>query len=276
MPTKKKNPALPLFLLANFLLILIYFVPYYIMELKNGADILGYVISHIQEALIWLLAPLGAAFMLIAFANGGMSSALKSCLSLSLTSLVYTIPYYYLIGVSYGLNSIESLIFSPCISIIYILVFYMHLIILFLVGKAAFARSLKKEIIASLPPAKRESPDKNELSRAVFELMGDRVHEGGAFDLESPITLSFFFIAFAEFSLHLVSEIYDTVVYLTSFAGDYRGFEIGYIFFRFVFILGMLFVSWGTLAAAKKISKKEAKEIAEGKKIQDAEEEKSE
>lgn len=218
MPTRSltKFAALGTSLLS-LVLFLIVFIPTYVLELEELPEAYSYFVMYSTEISGWLLATVTAILLTVIQFEHGMKATLISAIFLTLPNLVYTIPYYYLIGIAYGLDSVESILLSLGVSILYLAVFYLHALLLYFVIKYIFVKREGENISAFF--------------------------DGSLLDLSHSATLAVFAASFVEFIIHLVMEIYQVISYLVEYAGDYKGDDIIYIVFRFIFLLGMLFIS---------------------------------
>ena len=201
----------------SLLLFLTSFIPNYVLELEELPQAYSYFVMYFTELEDWITATVAAVFFVVTYTKGGKKVALRSAIPLTLAKLFYTIPYYYLLGISYKFDSIESIMLSLIASIFHLLVFYLHSVLLFFVAKYVFTR---REKVAPF-----------------------RLSEGSVFDLDHSATLSIFAISFAEFVIRLLMEIRQAVSYFIEYVGDYLVSDILYMVFRFIFILAMIFVS---------------------------------
>ncbi len=258
MAEKKNRLILPLFLAIHFLLFLVFFIPFYVLEIR-GSVFLGYAVNYIQEIGIWLLPPAAAVSMLVKYSYSDIRASLRHGLFLTLTTLIYTVPYYYLIGIANRLNTLEALTLLPIVAVLYGILFYINALALFFIARTVLAHSVSKELQADLPEKAKSNITKEEkkgLFKKAEELLPKHLSEGGMFDLSSHSTAALFAVSFAQFMFYFFKESFGTVSYLLEFAGDYHFDEIIYILFRFLFLLVMLFVSQSVCYLVKKFSVK--------------------
>ncbi len=235
-----------IFSVANLILFLMYFVPYYVIEVKEVNQAYEYFRAYIYEIVaLWLLPIATATVLLVRCGQESIKKTLVTALLLSLPNLCYTVPIYYLLGIEYGGDSIESLGFLLLVSAVYILIFFASVIALFYIIKRSLVFFTAKEMINTLP-----QQQKSNLTRAAWQgyinksksAFAEKLNEGKPFDFSHPTSLAFLFAALAEFAVYFIRELYTTVSYLINYAGGYQPAEIAYMIFRFVFILIMLFV----------------------------------
>lgn len=213
-----------IFSAVNLVLFLISFVPIYVLELEELSQGYTYFTMYSSEITGWLLPCVSAVIICTIYTRYGLRDALIRGIPLALTNLIYTIPYYYLIGIAYGLDSIESILLSLGVSIAYVALFYCLTVLLFFAAKFILGRS------------------------------GASLCDGAPLDLSSAATLAVFAISVGEFLIRLVIELWQTAEYFIEYFGDYRGDDILYIVIRFVFLLAMLFISHAICFKVKNVS----------------------
>ena len=229
MPTKTLIKRTTIcFAVLSFLLFMASYIPTYLLEVEKLPEAYSYFVMYFTELEGWLTATVAAVFLMVIYTRDSKKAALRSAIPLTLVKLIYTLPYYYLLGISYRLDSIESIMLSLLASIFHLLVFYLHAALLFAVAKYVFTR--------------REKNAPCHLS------------EGSIFDLDHRATLSIFAISFAEFIIRILMEIRQAVSYFVDYAGDYKADDIFYMIFRFIFVLAMIFVSHSICYKAKKLA----------------------
>lgn len=215
-----------IFSAVNLVLFLISFIPIYVMELEELPQWYSYFTMYSSEVVTWLLPCSSAVITCVIFTGYGMRDALIRAIPLALTNLVYTIPYYYLIGIAYRLDSIESILLSLGVSTAYVALFYALAALLFFAAKFILGRS------------------------------GASLCDGDPLDLSSAATLAVFTISAGEFLIRLVIELWQAAEYFIEYFGDYRGDDILYMVIRFVFLLAMLFISHAICFKVKSASLK--------------------
>ncbi len=242
----QKKPIVPIFSLVNLILFLVFFIPVYVSEPGENAEAVMLIVGYIQETVIWILPPAAAVCLLYLYGAQGMRKSSVSLIYISLTNLIYTIPYYYLVGISGRLDSVESLTFSLFVSVVYCLIFYLHVYLLFLAARRVMLSNIARETVSELSPIAQKNITKEELSKLrekAIPSITDRLAEGRAFDLAAPATVALFTVSLIEFAIYLAKEIHTAVIYLTSYSGDYRMGEIVTMVFNFLLILAMLFIT---------------------------------
>lgn len=221
-----KNSVLS-FLFVRLGLFLLTFIPVYVLELEEIPQAYSYFTMYTTEIADWFL-PCVSAILLLCGSVGDIKSTLLYTLPLTLTNLIYSIPYYYLIGIVYNLDSIESISLSIGVSVLYLVIFHLHTLLLYFISKYLLLKKNNGDAIAM-----QES--------------------GRAFDLSYPLTLSIFSISAIQFLIHLIGELWDAISYFVEYLGDYRTDDIIYMVFRFLFVLAMMFVSHAVCFKVKKL-----------------------
>lgn len=215
---------------ANFALLMLYYIPYYIVEAENLTEGLVYFFTYAEEIFGWVLITVTASVALVYGLTWSFKKNILTILLLSLTRLMYTLPYYYLLALDFGFDSLEGLGISLAVSVIDITVFALHIFVLVFIGgfaAAAFkAKSLKRRELLAV---------KDTLSYGLLPT--------APFALSEPVTVGVFALCFIEFTYKLALEIYNAVSYIIDYAENYRNSEIIYMVFRFIFVLLMLLLT---------------------------------
>ena len=209
---------------AYFILLMFYYIPYYIIEPKNLTEGLVYLFTYAEEIYGWVLA---CAFSSVAFLyclDKGIKKSLLPLLLLSLTRAVYTLPYYYLIALDFGFDSVEGLLISLVATVIDVIILFVKtLAACFVVGfiSASYkAKSFKRDALLSVRGS-----------------LSQDISPAPAFALTDNISVALLSVCAIEFIYKLALEIYDAVSYIIDYSENYRSDEIIYMVFRFIFIL---------------------------------------
>ena len=222
---------------------LVIYIPNYVIEVDSIA--LTYVVQFLNRFLSFLL-PLLSATYIFSTATVLPKSNVIVALQLSLTTLIYSIPYNYLVYLAQGNDSIESLSISLLLSAINVPAFALITLLLHAVMLIATVNVGKKIYIDKLPPAYRQRTPKDmrlQARRSVIENLSVHLREGAIFDITSPTVFGIFAASFVQFAVYLVIELIDIVAFLIEYVGDYRNDEIFYIVFVLVFIFLELFAA---------------------------------
>jgi len=239
----------------NLLLFLLVFIPIYVINdldnlyyyiLKAGDySRFFYFVSFLDEAFRWIAPVFSGVLLCRRYASFGMKKTLTAGLMLSAASLVYTIPFCYLYAMSNGAYTVEALLWGTFVSLVYMLVLYIQSIILFVIIKKTVCYFEAGVALSEIPALKSAGSKKALMKKHMAkadEALAESLSSGGAFDFSSPGTLGVFFASLFNFVIYLAREIVDTASYLKEYAGTYRAEEIGYMVFRFIFILALLFI----------------------------------
>ena len=267
MPLKSKlgiGKGTLILLGINLLLFLFVFIPIYVTDdldnlyyyiLKAG-DYSGffYFVSHVEEFVRWCSPVFAGVLLCQRYAFFGLKKTLTAGLKLSAASLIYTIPFCYLYAMSNGAYTVEALLWGAFVSLIYAVILYLQSLIMFVIIKKTVCYFKAKAALSELPPIKSVNSKKALMKEHVAKAeksLAKNLSAGGAFDFSSPGTLGVFFASLFNFAIYLVKEIIDTASYLKEYAGTYRTEEIGYMLFRFIFILALLFICHAVCHFAK-------------------------
>ena len=253
------------FLLLNLFSFLVFFIPYYVLGIENGDW--EYAVVFFNKLSEFSLPAIAAALVFIIHPSVGMKRSIFSALFYALPRAVFLIPYHYLEYTAYGYIFDEALLMSLLVSVFGVLLFFLQTVLLFLLGRAAYAilysRGVGDKLSLKLPIKERRR-----VMRSADMALPTEMLRGGAFDLTVPVNLGLFTIGFAEFIIYLIREIYDTVVYVSE-ASFFMDAEIIYMMVSYVFLLlELLFVHFISCLIKNKVKyKKTNNETAESESI---------
>ena len=247
------------FCAVNFASFLIFFIPNYVIEADIGW--FEYVRLFFNKFVEFALPPIAACLLMSAYFDGGIKKSLIYAIYLALPRIIYLLPYYYLYHIAYGYDSIESICLSGLVTVFGVALMWAHIAVLFLLTRMVAIRTIAKSLANDLPPAVQKSIPidiKKMLNKQAKKSLGEEINFTGAFDFAAPMTLGIFAAVFGEFTVNLMREISDTVIYLVNYAGYYRIDEIIYITGSFVFlIIELLLVHIISYRVFKKINREE-------------------
>lgn len=255
MKLKKRtlNNTLAVIFAAEAFAFLILYIPNYVVEVDSIA--LTYAVQFTNRLFSFVLPQLAATYLFSTACLDPRKNVLTA-LILSLPTLVYNIPYNYLVYLAQGNDSIESLSISLLLSAVNALVFALGAIILQAVMLIATVSVGKKIYTEQLPLAYRERTPKDmkrQVRRDVLDDLPALLLKGSMFDLTSPTVFAIFAASFLQFAVYLVREMIDIIAYLIEYVGDYRSDEIFYIVFVLVFIFLELFAAHAICIPARNI-----------------------
>ena len=242
---------------VHLIAFIIIYVPSYVIEHNSTAII--YAVEFITR-LYQFTVPVITATVLLCTVSLSAGRLISRAFLLSLTSLIYYLPYYYLVFLAQGNDSLESVTVALPVSVAAAAVLAILTMLLTLVMKHLTVRSARKAYIEKLPPAYREKPTKEMVKEAgleVIENLNTHLTEGRAADLSYPVTFAIFGASFVQFALSLIVEIVNIVIYLGDFKGDYRADEIIYITATLLFIFAELFIAHFAAYLTKKLALKQ-------------------
>lgn len=250
-----RNMALVL-LLAEAVAFLVLYIPNYAVE--NDSIVVTYIVQFFNRFMSFLL-PLLAATYLFSTASRSIKGNVICALKLSLTTLVYYLPYNYLVYLAQGNDSVESLLISLGVSSLNVLAFAIGVLLMHAVMLYSTAKVGEKIYIEKLPPAYRDRTPKEMKKQARADVLDNltlHLNEGVVFDLTSPTVFGIFAAAFLQFVIYLFAELVEIVIFLYEYAGDYRDSEIFYIVFVLIFIFVELFASHAICYLARNLIRK--------------------
>ena len=228
---------------------LIFYIPNYVFEdyfinLPNDKlDAFLFFRSAAEKAVQYFVPVSAAAVLLLRSAERGIGSIFLPSLTMSLSSLVYALPYCYLYALSLGYDSVEGLLISLGLSAVGVVLVAASIVALTLVARTAAGILIGKSL-TDLSGGRR---------LALQRVLWNSLTPDGAFSLSSPLSCGIFASGLTVFLIQTVTEIISVVSF---FAEDGAYFEIGdiiYIACTFIFLLLELV---GCHAACYFISKK--------------------
>lgn len=204
--------------LARFLL---YYVSSFIAE-SPFFTYASIYFSEISDALLPLIAALSLAIV----CNGkNFKKSFLFAFFLSFSHLIYFFPYYAFEYAYQGYEIGAVLLFSFLTSVLAIAIEYVKMLVLLFIIIFVFQKIDKSK------------------EKGNFEIRTAILAKRNPLDLQIPVNTAVFSSAFLIFSVKLVCEIIDTVIFLIDYSGTYRLNEIFYIAFRYIFLLSLLLLS---------------------------------
>ena len=201
METKKLNARRFLSLIGLLLvgLSVCEFLIYYIFfGFINKSSILLILVSYVITFIEGLFPPLAATAIYFASRRSIKGKALIA-LALSSPKILYVFPRYYLYFVSDFFNSIESVMLSVAVSVLYVLYVFLQIFVCIMLLNHLVKRATDKE---SLFVSSRISNLEDTLNFGII------------------LEVVFVFVVF------LAKECYNTVTYFVEVGGGYTGGEI--------------------------------------------------
>lgn len=228
--------AIRAFLIYTLVCIFVYAL-YHIAYLFTNDTIgltLEYIAYYASNAVDFLTPPVMATVMLVLCAREGMKKAFLHTLLISTARIYYTLPYYYLILIyNYRYDSIESLFISFLVSVVAIILIALGSLISFVIATFIVGKRMKKrysEVISSLD---------------------DIVNKPSTLDFLDTASTHILVFVLLQFTIALISEITDTVIFFVEFSTDYTLTEIGTMIANYAFLFGLLVILYITCARVK-------------------------
>ena len=236
-------------LVLHLLVYLLFHLPTLVFYIESDFwyDAVYYVHELLGMLLTALLPAVCAAAALALYPEGGARRPLLVCCLLSLTKLIYLLPYGYNYAVIYnGYDSASAILIALGICAGYTLLgtglSYLLYLLMIYVGRRTVARASYE----TLPEKYRSAPTEKMREDALKEARArfpESIGCGGMLDLSVPYTAAIFSACFLTFCIQLLGELVEIVIYLVEYAGSYRESEIYYIIATLMTLLVSLFVS---------------------------------
>lgn len=178
-----------------------------------------YILHFLTKTLETALLVFGATVLFCGVAAFGGKYMLPRLPLFLLPRFLYSLPNDYLSFLSYGYDSLESVVLGLLLSVAQLLVYALLLLLFATLGMFLSHAATKK-------------------SKIPFSL---RDGDGGEdiFDFSRASNLALLGIAGGVFLYNLISEIVNTVSYLMDYAGSYTVGEIVYMLFTYLFLLAL-------------------------------------
>ncbi len=191
-----------------FLAYLTSFLLYYIATFIYPTDTLTYIWLFAERATYLLFPAISAVLTLIVFTYCGGYRGAIAAIPLSLTRLIYLIPYYYLDIIQEGYDSIESLGYGSLLSLGEVIILYGFIMLI-----TALIRFIIKK--HGTEPA---------------EALAKRT----VLDFADPVSLSFMIISLLSCTYLTVKEVIDTVYFISEYGARFTQSEIVYMVISYV------------------------------------------
>ncbi|MBQ3016509.1 MAG: hypothetical protein IJD79_07000 [Clostridia bacterium] len=205
------------------------FILYYLSnQIFYEVEPLAYIWIFAQRLIYFLMLFISATLTLILYFSDKSKRAFLSLIAFSAARTIYFIPYFYLIYIYDGFDSIEAILFG----------------ILTAVGEAALAYGLTLLAFGFMLLVIKKA-NKSALSPSELILQHTKL------DFSDPISLSFALLSLIGFSYFFIKEIIDTAIFLVDYSGSITVGEIFYIVFSFIFDLALIFIYYFVLSYVK-------------------------
>ena len=226
-----------------FIAFLNLYIPSYVTQ--NDSEIVSYIISF-ADRLFEFALPLVCASMVL-FSGAITPGAIAARISIiSISTLAYNLPYYYLVYLAQGNDSIEATLISLGVSAIAYVVFAALSLAYYLIMRCVTVRHARAEYIEQLPIAYRKNTPKDMLKQARTDVLADldiHLAKKGMFNLSVPISFGIFAACFAQFCISILYELVCLVIELIESGGNYGADTIVYLAVIMIFIFAELFAS---------------------------------
>ncbi len=226
-----------------FLAFLILYIPNYVIE--NSSIAVTYIVTFVNKLFEFVLPLITATILFVSCTKPKLELLVRVSI-ISVSTFAYNIPYYYLVYLAQGNDSIEALGISLLVSLAAYVFSALLATLFYLIMLFGTVRGARRDSIKALPPAYREhttKEQKKQLDRDNIAALPMHIAESRTIDLTSPVTFGIFCACFVQFSIHLAVELVSIISYLIEYLGDYRDDEIIYIVVALLFIFASMFIS---------------------------------
>ncbi len=199
-----RNTALAL-LAAQIATFILYYLANYILII----DALTYVWIFVQRATYMLLPLIGAVVLLADTAFNSSRKWLLHAIPITLTRAVFLIPYYYLLVIVEGYDSIESISYSALLTLGDVAIGYIITVLLTYLLSLFVKRRSGKDLATAL--AKRTT-----------------------LDFADPVSLSFILLSALSALYFIIKEIIDTVQFISEYGTRFTETELIYLCVSFI------------------------------------------
>ena len=220
---------------------LLYYIPFGFYYDNTPLLFLSYYVTNFLEALF----PPLAATVIFLVRPAGIKNKIIPCILISLSRLIYSIPYYYIYYVSDVFNSAESLLLASLVSLIFLLFFFLQTFVCVLIINGVERRASK-----------------------VFE----ERQRSKIFNVDDHINFGIILSVLLVFVIFFAREAISTVQYLIENKGTYRTDEILSIVGAYLVLFLFAFLNYVLVSFIKNalLKQPEKKDLTE--EIKDTEE----
>lgn len=198
---------------------LLFFLAFYVSNFIVGNDgitpVWEYIRYFADDLITFLFPPIVAGVMLIGKQFFGFGHVSLFTLPLAASRLFYYVPYYYLYHLFMGFDSVEAILLSLAMSVLFTALTYLWIIFMVFIGSVVLTKQCVK---CGTDPR--------------FALKNHSIT-----DLGEPIAAATFCVVMISFIADFIQEVINTVSYLLEYVGTYRTSEIIYIVFCFAFLI---------------------------------------
>ena len=199
---------------------LLYYIPFGFYYENTPLLFVSYYLTSFLEELF----PPIAALVIFLTRNEDKKSKVIPCILISLTRLIYSIPYYYIYYVSDVFNSSEAILLALLVSILFLGAFFLQTFVCVLLMNYAERRANKTF---------------EERQRAKM------------FDVDDHVNFGIILSVMLVFIIFFIREAVSTVQYLIESSGTYRSEEILSIVGSFLLIFIFAFIHYVLITLLK-------------------------
>ena len=187
------------------------FVLYYLSNYIYSVDALYYAWQFLQKGIYLLLPIIAALITLISSAFIGSGKACLNAIPLALVRTVYFVPYFYLMIITEGFDSVESLFYSALLAL----------------GEAIISYAVTVLIFTAMRFIIKKRGTGRELSHIMTEPT--------VLDTSNPTSLAFLAVSLFSFVYFTVGEVIDTVAFISDYGFTFNTTELIYTVISYIF-----------------------------------------
>jgi hypothetical protein len=155
-----------------------------------------------------MLPALAGSIILLAYVFMGLRGAVIYTAVLSLSRLFYCLPYYYIYFISFGYDSVESLLISALVTV------GMILLSAAIFGLTAFAGALAIKLILKLSYTELRSD------------LAEQMTYSSPLEISSSVSIALSVMALTRFAVYFIRGIVDTVSFLSDYGASFNLAEL--------------------------------------------------
>ena len=190
---------------------------------NTTANALYIIYDALSQLIKYLNSTLCAIATLILYSKCGKRCAILGAIAVSASTLLFSIPYYYIYYIGTGYDSVESIINSLLVSVLMVLTTALHSLLLCLI-----------------PYLVMRSKDKNADMRKTLD---SDFTVSKVLDTSSVWVKASFAICIGEAIFLFIFEVIDTVTFFIDYGMTYRIDEILYIVLSYIILLPIFALS---------------------------------
>ncbi len=230
-----------IFIAAYAIAFILFYIAYLIYDYRRESiTALEYIRYFYLEIIKFSLPLLAGGVLLGVGTYMGTSYVMKRGWVLSISSVIFSIPYYYLYYFAMTIDTAEAILFGLINTVFDCAVFHLQAFLVYFLARwliRIFAKKRKGDDITA------------------------EICEHSPLDISRPMTKAFILIVTFKFVISFIIETIRTVGYLNEYSGTYRVEEILYLVASYLFLVAELLIThFLALSLKNRIIKTKSKE----------------